>query len=58
MSLNKLQISLPSAHVAVIKRIADLRESSVSSVAQEYLSRALAEHASRELALLTNAEYV
>ena len=49
MTLGKLQISLPSTHLAVIKQLAELRESSVSGVVQEYLSRALAEHAKKSL---------
>jgi len=56
MTLGKLQVSLPSTHLAVIKQLAELRESSVSGVAQEYLSRALAEHAKKELALLKEVE--
>ena len=53
MTLIKLQISVPEAHAAVIKRLAELRGASVSSVAQDYLGRALSEPASREYELLT-----
>ena len=47
---------MPITHFAVIKQLADYRGSSVSSVAQEYLSRALAEHARQELALYKEVE--
>tara|TARA_A200000159_G_scaffold68719_1_gene63637 strand:- start:3205 stop:3384 length:180 start_codon:yes stop_codon:yes gene_type:complete len=51
VTTKKLQISIPATHFAVIKQLADYRGSSVSGVAQEYLSRALAEHARKEFAL-------
>lgn len=56
MTTKKLQISMPTTHFAVIRQLADYRGSSVASVAQEYLSRALAEHARTEFALYKEVE--
>ena len=48
----KMQLTIPEGHHAVIAHIAELRQSSLSKVATDYLIRSLSDNAKRELELL------
>ena len=50
--MRKMQLTVSEGHHAVIAQIAELRQSTLSSVATDYLIRSLSDNAKRELELL------